>query len=332
MGSRRTPLELTPQSTRALTERLAHVAAAEGLVYGIASPAQRPDASVLQAWLRAGHAAGLDYMQRHVALRLEPERFAPGTGSILCFAWNYHRRDPEPAPRGAPHRREDRGFRIASYAWGRDYHHSFKQKLHRLLRALQVVEHRLRGRVAVDTAPVLERHWAAASGLGWIGRNGCLIVPRIGSRVFLGEIFLNVAMPPGRRLAAACGECRRCIAACPGQALSLTAPLDARRCRSYWTVEHRGPFPEGNEMPPLDPWLFGCDVCQLVCPHNEAAPEADVGWAPEVPAALGWGAGAWRALGAEGFARLFGGTPLARTGYEGILRNLERICAERRRS
>jgi epoxyqueuosine reductase len=303
----------------------------------IADPKRRPAAEAFDAWLARGDHAGMGYLARRRDERIEPERFFPGVGSIVCVAWSYHH--PESSRAGE---RPPVAHRIARYAWGSDYHDPLRARLEAVLRELKALVPALEGRVAVDTPPVLERHWAAQAGLGWIGRNGCLIVPGIGSWVFLGEIFLNAALPPGEPLKPRCGTCQRCIAACPGGALRAERPMDARRCVAYWTIEHRGAFPT-EELPPLSPWIFGCDVCQEVCPWNtvdreqaaQAAPTEDAAaiaaqsTAEVVVAAQSWCGADWERLGQAGFAREFGETPLARAGYPGILRNVRRLAQER---
>ncbi len=287
---------------------------------GVADPAQRPDGALYDDWLARGDHAGMAYLARRRAERLDPHGFFPGVRSILCVATNYYRgRDCE-AGSTRPH------LRIARYAWGHDYHQGLRGKLEQLLAGIAARVPGVRGRVAVDTSPVLERHWAARAGVGWIGRSGALVVPGLGSWVFLGEIFLDVPLPTGAALASRCGSCRRCVEACPGGALAPDRPLDARRCIAYWTIEHRGAFPRSG-LPPLAPWLFGCDICQEVCPWNRAAPQTQEPAADEILCARGWAPEDWERLGAEGFAQRFGETALARAGYGGILRNLHGTAA-----
>jgi len=263
---------------------------------------------------------------------VQPERLLAGVQSIVCVAWNYFRGWPSGSADGADAGdagADGEALRIARFAHGRDYHAALRERLRRLLAHLLTIVPQLRGRVAVDSAPVLERTWAARAGLGWIGRNRCLIVPGLGSWVVLGEILLDLPLPGGTPLADGCGDCRRCLEACPGGALRESLPLDARRCVAYWTIEHRGIF-ETPQMPPLAPWVFGCDTCQEVCPRNREARPCDEPRATVMDEATRWSATDWERLGAEGFAWRFGETALARSGYEGILRNARRVASERR--
>ncbi len=216
--------------------------------------------------------------------------------------------------------------RLSCYAWGEDYHRVLRHSLHLLLARIQEWVPGTRGRVTVDSAPVLERHWARAAGLGWIGRHGCLIVPGLGSLVFLGELFLDLALPAGAPIEARCGTCRRCMDACPTGALVRSGQLDARRCISYWTVEHRGAF--APQTPPLSPWAFGCDICQEVCPWNRHAPPAS--YAPWRSGAGGQitRAGQLLRITTKEFDTVWGDTPLERTGLGGLRRNARRLLAE----
>lgn len=324
-----------------LGERLAWLraaAAAEGIEHlAVASPARAPSAEIFDAWLGSGEHAGMAWIERQRERRLSPELFLPGVASVVSVAWNYLREQPAqpppPAPRAAEPERtsapaqpagEAPALRIARYAWGEDYHRVLRAKLERIVARLRERRPSLVARVAVDSSPVQERHWAAQGGLGWIGRNRCLIVPGIGSWVVLGEIFLDLELPAGEPLAPRCGECRRCLEACPGGALREGRPLDARRCIAYWTVEHPGAFPE-EDLPPLAPWLYGCDLCQEVCPWNVSAPVSDEPLAGEIAEALRWSPAAWASLGEEAFVKRFGGTPLGRLGYARVLRNAEKV-------
>jgi epoxyqueuosine reductase len=329
------------EEARAVVERLRTRAGELGLdAMGFASPTDLPDPAVLRGWLAAGMQAGMSYMERHADLRLDPERFFPGVRSILCVALNYY--VPEgvastagvastpgavAGPRAFPPGRRIPRPRVARYAWGTDYHGVLRGKLHSLLATLQDLVPGARGRVAVDTAPVLERHWAQRAGVGWIGRNGCLIVPRLGSWVFLGEIFLDLPLPADRPRESRCGKCRRCLDACPSGALIAPARLDARKCIAYWTVEHRGAFPAGA-VPSTAPWVFGCDICQEVCPWNRFACETREPAFRHRGEALEWDLDAWRQLDRGRFQRLFAGTALERAGFEGISRNLEALTRQ----
>jgi epoxyqueuosine reductase len=319
-GERALLLEVRAQAQRLGLDRVA-----------IASLQPPPDAAEFDAWIARGEHAGMTYLTRHRDLRSQPARFFPGARSIVCVAWNYYRdppgarRSPDAAHAAAA---DDGAPRIARFAHGLDYHDVLRGRLRELLARLRTLVPDLRGRVAVDSAPVAERTWAARAGLGWIGRNRCLIVPGLGSWVLLGEILLDVPLPGGSALPGGCGECRRCLDACPGRALRDGLPLDARRCIAYWTIEHRGAF-GATALPPLAPWVFGCDACQEVCPWNAAPTPCAEPRAAGMDDAMRWRLADWERLGADAFAWRFGETALARTGYEGILRNARRVAWER---
>lgn len=208
-------------------------------------------------WLDEGCHASMDYMQRYDDLRADPRLLLPGAASIICCAVNYYHNTPTSI--GKPE--------IALYAHGDDYHDVVRSILEMI--ALEIRE-KWGGetRVCVDTAPIRERYWAMKSGLGFIGRNNHLIIPGHGSYFFLGEILTTLEFETDKPIDAGCGSCRRCIDACPGHALTPDGPIDARRCLSYLTIEHRGPLPEDTE---LGNHIYGCDECQKACPHNSHA-------------------------------------------------------------
>lgn len=251
-------------------------------------------------WLALGHHADMAYLACNIALRQRPDLLVPGARSVICLAAGY-------APAGPV--RAGRGF-VARFARGRDYHKLLKRRCEDLMGRLAAVAPAFAGRAFVDSAPVMERSLAAAAGLGWVGRNGCLIVPGMGSYVLLCEIVCNLPLAMDRPLEAACGDCRACLSACPTGALLGEGLLDARRCVSYLTVENRGPIePESREA--VGERLFGCDTCQEACPHNRQPPPGDpelTGLRPPQPAeptvedVLGWDAARWDAA-TRGYTR-----------------------------
>jgi len=291
---------------------------------GIADPRHKPDPVAFDNWLASGAAAGMDYLSRHRDIRLNPELFLPGVKSILSVAVNYSLSDGQ-RPEGTGHNEP----RISRYAVSRDYHRTIKDRLHLLLAKIKAWVPGATGRVAVDSAPVMERHWAERAGLGWLGHNGCLIVPGLGSWVFLGEIFLDLPLPIGSPIPGRCGDCRRCLEACPSQALAEGGICDSRNCVSYWTIEHRGDF--SLEVPRITPWLFGCDTCQEVCPWNrqvQATTDPDfqshlAAWA-EIPGSVD----EWIALEQADFDRFLSQTAMERSRQVGLVRNARRLAAE----
>ncbi len=269
-------------------------------------------------WLARGDYAGMIYMARadHVARREDPALIMPGARTALCVAVNYY-----PGPSPAPPDDAPRG-RVANYAWGVDYHDWLAPRLERLAAAVAAELGDVRYRVVVDSGPLLERALAAQASLGFAGKNTCLIHPLFGSWLLLGEILLDVDLPAAEPLAPRCGGCTRCLDACPTGALVAPYRLDARRCISYLTIEHKGAIPE-ELRPLLGNWVFGCDVCQQVCPWQRfARPTTASAFQPvsvdrAAPPLL-----EWLALDEAGFRRLFAGTPLWRLGRARLRRNV----------
>ncbi len=230
------------------------------------APSSRP--GELRAWLAAGKHGSMEYLARNVEERLDPRRLLAGARSIVMVADLYHTRTGTPEPAGCAAPERPRG-RIARYARGRDYHAIIRKRLHRLCDALRERHPDAGFRAFVDTAPVLEREYAARAGIGWVAKHTLVINPRLGSYVLLGGVLttLDLAAPPEQEaITDHCGTCTRCIDACPTDAITPYS-VDASRCISYLTIERRGPIdPEFFE--PIGDRLFGCDVCQEVCPHN----------------------------------------------------------------
>lgn len=208
------------------------------------------------------------YLAQHVTLRENPARILDGARSVICAAASYNQPQPQ-APPSTP-KDAPRG-RVARYVRGRDYHDVLRSRLERLIDGLRAgLPERFEARVVVDTAPLLERELAAAAGLGWIGKNTLLLNERLGSFVLLGEIVTTLELAPDEAQTDHCGNCTRCLDACPTAAFPAPYQMDASRCISYFTIEHRGPVPdEFHEA--IGDWIYGCDVCQEVCPFNTDA-------------------------------------------------------------
>ena len=246
----------------ALTDAVRAHALAEGfdrVAVGPASPPEHGDA--LRRWVDAGHAGTMGYMERRLAERLEPARVLPGARSVVAVALNYHRGDQERDPSWAP---------VARYARGRDYHDVMTPRL-ASIEAFLAEAAGARSRAYVDTGPVLERDLAARAGLGWIGKNTMLLHPDLGSFFFIGTVLTTAELEPDAPLPDRCGSCTRCLDACPTGAFAAPYVLDARRCVSYLTIEHRGPI-SAELRPGVGAWTFGCDECQTACPWNGRAP------------------------------------------------------------
>jgi|AMFO01.1.fsa_nt_gi iron-sulfur cluster binding protein, putative len=251
----------------ALTAKLKERARAEGFdLVGVAAAGPAGTAGRLRAWLDAGMHGEMTYMARTAAVRANPDRLLPGCRSVVAVALSYHTSMPpstDPAPPGT--------VWISRYAWGRDYHKLTKRRLVRLGRWLARKAPGCTWRAVVDTAPLLEREWAARAGLGWIGKNTCLLNRDLGSELFLGFLLTNVPLEADGPVPEHCGRCTACLDACPTRAFVSPHVLDARRCIAYLTVEHRGEIP-AHLQPAMDAMVAGCDICQEVCPWTRRAP------------------------------------------------------------
>jgi len=288
---------------------------------GVTDPHPPPHLSVYRTWLEAGMHGGMGYLatERAVQRRADPREILPECRSILVLGLRYSRPDGAGPPGATPLR-----GRVSSYAWGADYHEVIPDRLKQLVR---FIEQRtgtvIPNRWYTDTGPLLERELAQRAGLGWIGKNTCLINPTIGSYTFLAEILLGIELEPDPPfLADHCGTCTRCIEACPTGCILPERTIDARRCISYLTIEHRDAIPR-ELRPQIGDWVFGCDICQMVCPWNQrfAAPSGDPAFSPQPdqqhPQLI-----EHLALSPQQFNRLFRGTPLKRTRRRGYLRNV----------
>jgi epoxyqueuosine reductase len=271
---------------------------------------------VYQAWLEAGYHADMGWMSTERALRrrADPREILPACESILVLGVPY------PAPR-----EPNRPGRVSSYAWNQDYHDVIPEKLKKLVKMLEErMGHKVPHRWYTDTGPLLERELAQRAGLGWIGRNTCLIHPQKGSYFFLAEILLGIPLEPDRPLVHDyCGSCTRCIEACPTGCILPNRTINANRCLSYLTIELRSAIPPDLRSSMGD-WVFGCDVCQLVCPWNQRFAENNTPWEafrfrsevadPALEREI--------ALAEEEFRRKFKGSPVKRTKRRGYLRNV----------
>ena len=287
---------------------------------GIASLEPSAHGDELDQWLAAGYAGTMTYLHRQAEKRKHPARIVPDARVAVVTLTNYFHGSTDPASRG----------RVAQYAWSGDYHTVIGRRLEQLATAVREIAPGVRTRCYVDAGPVPERELAQRAGLGWIGKNTMLIHPTIGSFTFIGVIFTDAGLVPDLPFQAdRCGTCRRCLDACPTEAFVESRILDARRCISYLTIEHAAPFND-DERRMVGDWLFGCDVCQDVCPWNvtfaaptsdpELAVRADVA-APDLAALL--------AAAPEEFERRFGDTAFERPGAAGLRRNAAAVAANR---
>ena len=237
---------------------------------GIARAEPIGRADYVHDWLAAGRAGTMHYLRRHVQQRLDPQALLEGARSIIVVALLYHSSSPDPEAKDS----RSRG-RVARYAWGDDYHKVIKKKLFALADRLRAdLSEPFDSQACVDTAPLLEREVAAAAGIGWIGKNTMVLNRRLGSYFFLGALVTTLELQPDEPLEDHCGTCTACLDACPTGAFPAPYEMDASRCISYLTIEHRDDIPqEFHEK--MGDWIFGCDVCQEVCPFNRHAPTTD---------------------------------------------------------
>jgi len=275
--------------------------------FGIARAEAAPRFERYERWVAARLHAGMRYLEDTLAARRSPVSVLHGARSVVCLAAP-HPPEPWTAPDGSAY---------ARYARGPDYHGSLRQRAQRALaRARERLPGTWASRVCVDSTPIAERAFAAVAGLGWIGKNGCLIDPIQGSYLLLAEIVTDLDLPADAPVAEQCGTCVRCLEACPTGALTSPAVLDASRCIAYWTIEHTGPLPDAQK-PLLGDHVFGCDVCQEVCPWNAPLtarpPDRPAADAPPRAEVLAMGRGAWR--------RRFGKTAVNRAARRGLQRN-----------
>ena len=297
---------------------------------GIASLEPNAHGAELDRWLAAGYAGTMTYLHRQAAKRRDPARIMPGATVAVVTLSNYWHGDLTPLFPLSAMRRGGRGVRIAQYAWSPDYHAVLGRRLERLAAAIRDLAPGAMTRSYVDAGPVPERELAQRAGLGWIGKNMMLIDPARGSFTFIGVVLTDAALTPdlpfdGDR----CGSCRRCLDACPTQAFVGAGELDARRCISYLTIERRGDF-TATEQAHVGEWLFGCDVCQDVCPWNEkfAVPARDAELAPD-PAVVAADPEELLGIDDATFAARYGDTPFARPGAGGMRRNAAAVLANR---
>ena len=269
---------MTPSERSDVVKRLAEQAGFDRC--GIAPLGPLPRGGYFLQWLRAGHAGTMGYLHRRRASRLDPRELLPGARSAIVAAVSYRQSPPNsPSPDAA----SPQG-RVAMYAWGRDYHVVVRDRLEafrdRLAASMDVP---FDARICVDTSPIIERELAAQAGIGWIGKNTLVMHQSIGSLFFLGELLTTLELCPDAPAADHCGSCTRCLDACPTQAFPAAYQMDARRCISYLTIEHRQDIPTELERA-IGEWVFGCDICQTVCPFNPRAPHTiDPRFAPRPP-------------------------------------------------
>ena len=272
------------------------------------------EAANLENWLKNEMHGEMSYMERNFDMRLDPRKILNGAKSVISLTYNYY----------TDKLQKDENFKISKYAFGTDYHFVIKEKLKNLLFLIREKVGDINGRVFVDSAPILERAWAKKSGLGWIGKNTNLISKNVGSFFFLCEIIVDIELDYDYSTTDHCGTCTACIDACPTNAIVEPYKVDGSRCISYLTIELKENMPE-YAKDSYDKWIFGCDICQDVCPwnkfskpHNEPLFNADEKF-------LSMSKNEWLEITKETFDKVFKDSAVKRTGYDGLKRNIKFI-------
>ena len=286
-----------------------------GIAKAESTPKEKAD---LESWLKQGRHATMEWIVKRKNERGDIHTYFPEAKSIISVGINYY------VGKDQSHILFD--GKISNYAWGDDYHDVVKKRLFQLLGWIKESQPKIKGIVCVDTSPVMDKVWAQRAGLGWLGKHTNLITRDHGSWLFLGELILDIDLefdsPFDDDL---CGNCTACIDACPTQALN-EYQIDAGKCISYLTIEHRGDLPADQNN--IHGWVYGCDICQDVCPWNEKFSEtSDISEFKPRPEILNWTNEDWQNLDEDGFRKLFRGSAVKRTKYVGLKRNIENILS-----
>lgn len=270
------------------------------------------EAPRLEQWLNANMHGEMGYMANHFDKRLDPRKLVDGAKSVITVLLNYYPSETQ---------KDSEAPKISKYAYGNDYHHVIKGKLRELVNFIQEEIGEVGGRAFVDSAPVMDKAWAAKSGLGWVGKNTNLIHPKNGSFFFIGELILDIELEPDGPITDHCGTCTACIDACPTEAIVEPYVVDGSKCISYFTIELKDAIP--TEMKgQFDDWAFGCDVCQDVCPWNRfSKPHSEPQFNPH-PEMLEMSKEDWEELTEDVFKKVFQKSAVKRTKFSGLKRNI----------
>ena len=269
------------------------------------------EAPRLENWLNNQMYGQMSYMENHFDKRLNPTLLVDGAKSVISLLLNYYPSELQ----------NENSYKISKYAYGQDYHHVIKEKLKELLHFIQTEIGEVSGRAFVDSAPVLDKAWAAKSGLGWVGKNSNLITQKVGSFYFIAELIIDLELEYDSPTTDHCGSCTACLDACPTEAIVAPYVVDGSKCISYFTIELKDNLPQEMKGK-FDDWMFGCDVCQDVCPwnrfskpHNEPLFEANSD-------ILNFSKSDWEEITVDVFQKVFKNSAVKRTKYEGLLRNI----------
>ena len=300
------------------TQRIKQFSKQLGFDYCGIAKAERldDDARRLEQWLNKGMHGSMQYMANHFDLRIDPSKLVPGARSVITLMMNYYpsAKQVENAPK------------ISKYAYGKDYHEVIREKLKVLMKMIKENIGDINGRGFVDSAPVLERSWAVRSGLGWVGKNGNLINKQSGSFFFIATLICDLELEYDAPFAKDfCGTCTKCIDACPTDAILPNKVVDGSKCISYFTIELKDALINESMKGKFDKWMFGCDVCQDVCPWNRFSKATTEQQFTPIPEILNLSTSQWEELSEETFRQVFKNSPLKRTKFTGIQRNLKFI-------
>ena len=275
------------------------------------------DARRLEKWLSNGMHGGMKYMENHFDLRIDPSKLVPGAKSVITVLKNYY-----------PETTLNHENKISKYAYGKDYHEVIKAQLRQMITGLQQKIGMFNGRGFVDSAPVLERSWAQRSGLGWIGKNGNLITKQGGSFFFIATLITDLELNYDDPFAKDyCGSCTRCMDACPTEAILPDKTIIGSKCISYFTIELKDEIIPEEQKGKFQNWMFGCDICQDVCPWNRfSKPHHEESFQP-IPEVLNLSTSEWEELSEEAFKKIFRHSPLSRSKFKGIQRNIKFLKA-----
>jgi epoxyqueuosine reductase len=278
------------------------------------------EAPRLEAWLKRNYQGKMSYLENHFDKRLDPTLLVPGAKSVISLIYNYY-------PEKDLTKENPDTFKIAKYAYGEDYHQVIKDKLKIFLERIREEVGQVEGRAFVDSAPVHERAWAKKSGLGWTGKNSLLLNRSMGSFFFLAELIIDLELEPDAPIKDYCGTCTACMDACPTNAIPEPYVVDGSKCISYFTIELKEEIP-ASVKGKFENWIFGCDICQDVCPWNSfSKPHSEPRFAP--PDNLKKMAQTdWTELTEEVFKTLFKNSPIKRTKFEGLKRNIAFISSK----
>ena len=271
------------------------------------------EAPRLEAWLTQNYHGKMGYMARNFDKRLDPRKLVPGAKSVVSLLYNYFPSETQ---------EDSTAPKLARYAYGKDYHRVIKDKLFTFMHEIQSHIGDVDGRVFVDSAPILEKTWAAKSGLGWVGKNTNLIRKQNGSYFFIAELIIDLELTPDSAVTDHCGSCTACLDACPTNAFVAPYQLDASKCISYFTIELKDAIP--NEVKgQFENWAFGCDICQEVCPWNRfSTPHSEADFVPNSEL-MQLSKADWEEITEEVFNKLFEVSAVKRTGFNGLKRNIE---------